>query len=367
MMFRISLLSFLFLFFLGDKIFAQHLTPYFHAAEYGELLKMIDRLGDTPWTKVTSTAPRDCELTYRSAEAGLANRWDLWLNKKERIGFIVIRGTDNTTTSWMENFYAGMISAQGTLKLDDSTNFPYKVAADSKAYVHAGWMLGLAAMAPEMVNKIKDCYRQGIHEFVIAGHSQGGAIAFLARSYFQYLDDLPKDIVFKTYCSAAPKPGNLFYAYDFDFITRDGWGLRVVNARDWVPEVPFSLQTTKDFNTANPFTNIKGAIKKQKFPVHIALGYAYGRLDRPSKRASRRMQRVLGKMVYTRVKKVLPEYEMPVFVNSHNYTPAGSPVILYPVAGYDEKFKTDGNHIFIHHMPAPYRWLLQQIYQVDPN
>lgn len=178
---------------------------------------------------------------------------------------------------------------------------------------------------------------------------------------------MPKDIIFKTYASAAPKPGNLYYAYDFDYICRDGWGLRVVNTRDWVPETPFSLQTTRDFNTVSPFTDIKSTLKKQKWPVRSALSYMYGRLDRPAKRASRRMQRILGGLAYKRVKKLLPEYQRPDFVTSHNYTPAGTPVILYPVEGYDEKFPFDGKNIFINHLPQAYRWELEQIYHIDAH
>ena len=47
----------------------------------------------------------------------------------------------------------------------------------------------------------------------------------------------------KTYCSAAPKPGNLFYAYDFEHITEGGWAFNVVNSADWVPELPSTTQT----------------------------------------------------------------------------------------------------------------------------
>jgi len=366
MEFRISLFCCLFLFFGRNQCDAQHLLPNFNPSEYSELLKLTERMGDTPWTKVKSLPPRDMELVYRGAEVGLVNRWDLW-KRKDNVGIIVIRGTNGTATSWLENFYAGMIPAQGTVTLNDSTSVPYKVSEDPKAYVHAGWMLAVAAMGPEIMRKINEYYQQGIHEYIIFGHSQGGAISFLLRSYFEYTPGLPKDIIFKTYASAAPKPGNLFYAYDYDFITRGGWGLRVVNARDWVPETPFSLQTSRDFSPLNPFTDIKGALKQQKWPVRGALNYMYGRLDRPSKRASRRMQRILGGLVYKRVRKILPEYKRPDFVASHNYTPAGTPVILYPVKGYDELFPAVSNNIFLHHMLEPYRWELEQIYHIDTN
>ena len=187
------------------------------------------------------------------------------------------------------------------------------------------------------------------------------------RSYLEYNNDLPKDITYKTYASAAPKPGNINYAYDFDYINRGGWGLRIVNASDWVPETPFSLQTTRDFATVNPFTDVKKILKKQKFPVRNLLNYMYGRLDRPSKKAAKRMQKVLGKLASKRVQKILPEYERPPFVKSHNYTPAGTPVILYPVNDYNKIFRFDGKNIFIHHSISAYRWELEQIYGVSTN
>ena len=345
---------------------AQQLHPGFNPKEYEQLLRVTAFQADTPWTKVVVPYPENCNLVYRSPVVGMENRWDLWLWNNQ-VAIISIRGTTGTATSWLENFYAGMIPATGTLHLNDSTNFHYKLAQDSSAYVHAGWTLGMASMAPDIVSKIKAYYQQGIHEFIIMGHSQGGAIAFLLRSYLQYLDDpaFPKDIVLKTYCSAAPKPGNLRYAYDYDFITRDGWGFRVVNPRDWVPETPFSLQTTNDYTAVNPFRNVKKALRKQKFFIRLAVGYIYGRLDRPTKRASRRMQRILGKIAYKQAGKTVKGYERPDFVNSHNYTPAGSPVILYPQLGYDEKFPFDGKNVFVHHMFAPYVFLLKQNYKLD--
>ncbi len=350
-----------------SNTFAQsHLKPGFDPEEYYNLLKISVRQADTPWTKIKSAPPENCRLVYRAPETGLVNRWDLWVDDTHQTGIISIRGTNGTAPSWMENFYAGMIPAKGTLQLNDTTTFHYTMSNDPQAYVHAGWTLGMASMAPDIVSRIKACYQQGIHEFIIVGHSQGGAIAFLLRSYLQYLDDpaLPKDIVYKTYCSAAPKPGNLFYAYDFDFITRNGWAFRVVNAKDWVPETPFSIQTTRDYNAISPFSNVKKALKKQPFMARTALGYMYGRLDRATKRASRRMQKTLGKLAYQRVKKVMPGYQRPDFVESHNYMPAGAPVILYPDATYDLKFPFDGKNVFVHHMFEPYAYLLKTIYHL---
>lgn len=342
--------------------YGQELKPGFDPKEYADMLAICFLTADTPWTKKV-LPPDDSKLIYRSKETGLHNRWDLW-TYHHKVAVICIRGTVGNKESWLENFHAGMIPAIGTFQLDDSTRFKYRFAKDSNAYVHAGWTLAVASLAGDVVAKIKDCYKQGIHEFIITGHSQGAAITFLLRSYLAYIDDpaFPKDITIKTYSSAAPKPGNLYYAYDYDYITRNGWGFRIVNTRDWVPESPFSLQTTRDFNNPNPFQYVKSSLRKQSLPVRIVVNYMYGRLDNSSKRASRRMQRVLGKRLYTIVKKTLPEYKLSTLVQSHNYSPAGVPIILAPTADYDTKFPFDGKNIFVHHAYDPYRYLLEKDY-----
>ncbi|MCF6406959.1 lipase family protein [Chitinophaga filiformis] len=343
---------------------AQPLKPGFDPQEYSELLDINFLHADTPWINYQVPAPTHARLVYRSPITGLFNRWDMWL-RDDKTAIISIRGTVGKMESWLENFHAGMIPAIGELRLSDSAVFRYRLSKDSNAYVHAGWALALGSMAPDIVAHIREYYGKGIRNFLLSGHSQGGAICFLLRSYLQYLNEpgFPKDIIYKTYCSAAPKPGNLYYAYDYDFITRDGWGFRVVNPRDWVPETPFSLQTTSDFNTPNPFMNVKGALKQQKFFVRLVLNAMYNRMDRSTKKASRRMQKLLGKRLAARVRNTMTGYAPPSFVSSHNFTPAGTPVILYPDSVYDRKYIFDGKDIFIHHKYAPYKELLRTIYK----
>ncbi|MVT09186.1 lipase family protein [Chitinophaga tropicalis] len=349
--------------FLPVLLPAQHLQPGFNAEEYLETLNVDFLHADTPWTRKEPVIPEGTKLVYRSEETGLHNRWDLWI-QHDNIAIISIRGTVGNKESWMENFHAGMIPAIGSLRLNDTTVFRYKLARDNNAYVHAGWTLALGSMAADITAHIRECYEKGIRDFIITGHSQGAAICFLLRSYLEYLDEpgFPKNLTFKTYCSAAPKPGNLYYAYDYDYITRNGWGFRVVNTADWVPETPFSLQTTRDFNVPNPFMNVKKGLRKQKLIARLAIGYVYGRMDRSSKRASRRMQRLLGKMLASQVRKSMPGYRPPGFVQSHNYTPAGAPIVLYADSAYHATYHFDGKNIFVHHMYAPYKYLVEAIY-----
>jgi hypothetical protein len=71
-----------------------------------------------------------------------------------------------------------------------------------------------------------------------------------------------KDIKFKTYCSAAPKPGNLYFSYDYEADNQIGWSFTVVNGADWVPELPVSIQSIGDFNKTNPFKNVGNHTEK---------------------------------------------------------------------------------------------------------
>ncbi len=106
---------------------------------------------------------------------------------------------------------------------------------------------------------------------------------------------IPNDIRFKTYCSAGPKPGNLYFAYDYENITAGGWAYNVVNSADWVPDVPFTVQTVDDFTAVNPFTNAKTMIKKQKFPKNLVLKHIYNQLSKPSKKPSAGISVILVK------------------------------------------------------------------------
>jgi len=356
------------------------LEPGFDPSEYMSLLEMAEYQNrglypqaDTA-TSDTSRSPipplpepSDYRMVYRSPEAGLYNQWDLWLKNDSSVAVICIRGTISKPESWLENFYAVMVPAQGTLTLNDSTKFSYHLADNPQATVHTGWLLGLASLAPSVLEEIHRYASAGVTQFIVFGHSQGGAIAFLLSSYLHYLPDtsLPRNLAFKTYCSAAPKPGNLYYAYDFDYLTRGGWAFRVVNARDWVPETPFSLQTLRDFNDPNPFTKVKPALKQAKLLVRLYAGHMFRRLDKSSQKANKKFRKTLGKTVYKQIHRTLREFREPAYAHSLNYMPAGIPVILAPYPSYDRDFPYNGKNDFVHHALNAYYELVRHDYPVE--
>lgn len=344
---------------------AQSLKAGFQIPEYLEMLRITGRNNDSLLLQEKPPPPLQYHLVHRSPVAGLMNQWDFWLRKDQKVGVISLRGTTQDLSSWLENFYSAMVPATGQLQLNDSTVFDYKLAASPAATVHVGWLIGMAHMAPSIATYINTYSQRGIKEFIIVGHSQGGALSFLLRSWLHYQTEagrLPKDIVYKTYCSAAPKPGNMQYVYDYDFITGIGWSYTVVNAEDWVPETPFSLQSLKDFNAANPFINVSGALKKQSLLARWYLNHAFNSMGRIARRSQKRFRKYLGKTVYKQVKKFLPQLKEPAYAPGSNYMRAGAPVILMPDELYKKGHVFNGKNVFIHHMPGAYYELARRLY-----
>ena len=362
---RIALLAGLML--LYTQLTAQNtLKPGFDAREYAELLSLAYYSSSIPDSIARASVDDPYRLVYRSQEMGFRNRWTLYV-RKDNIGVIDLRGTINQPASWMANFYAAMVPATGKLDLNDSVSFNYQFAADPKAMVHVGWAISIAHLAPDIMEKLKAAYQKdGIKSYFIFGHSQGGALSFLLRSLLEYeksKGNIPPDILFKTYCSAAPKPGNMYYAYDFDFLTRGGWAFNVVNAADWVPETPFSIQTLDDFNPTNPLVHTKDALKKQKLLIRVAGGLIYNKLARAPRKAQRKFTRYVGTLLYKKgVRKVLTQLKEPSYASGNNYMRAGIPIILQPDEEYRSQFPESDRQFFIHHQFKPYYFLLRKWY-----
>lgn len=349
----------IFLFLSNTNCNAQSkLLPGFDKEEYAELLKTYQRHYDQVKTDIP--LPVKFKSVYRSPVVGLENRWDLWIDNRS-VALINLRGTTKESVSWLENFYMAMVPATGELKLTNDFTFKYHLADNPKAAVHTGWLIGMAFLAKDILPKIDSCYKSGIRDFLIMGHSQGGALTYLLTSHLYDLQKqkiLPADIRFKTYCSAGPKPGNVFYAYEYENLVAGGWGYNVINAADWVPETPFSIQTLNDFNVTNPFINADAIIKKQKFITRLALRHAYKGLKKPSEKAQRNYQKYLGNYASKIVVKSLPEFQPPVYVNTSNYARTGPTIVLLPDAGYYKLFPDSKENVFVHHFLQPYLYLL---------
>lgn len=344
--------------------FGQSLEPGFDKYEYMEALKISARsTGDSSYYN-TIEKPENFEMVYQSGVLGLDNQWDLWKHSEKAVAAISIRGTTPNAVSWLENFYAAMVPAKGSLTLADDFEFRYALSENPQAAVHIGWLIGTGFIVRDLLPKIDSAFQQGTKDFFIIGHSQGGGIAYLLTAHLRALQksgDLPADLKIKTYCSAAPKPGNLYFAYTYEDMAYDGWAFNVVNAIDWVPEVPMSIQTTGDFNTINPFLNAEAIIRKEKFPKRLVMKSVYNRLDKPTKKARRNYQKYLGKMTSKSVVKNIPGYVAPAFYDSNHYVRTGNIIVLTPDDAYMEEFPDDPDKLFTHHIHTPYLRLAKQL------
>ncbi len=341
------------------------LEPGFDAHEYAILLNTTE-----DHKKLIRELPAlsGYEHVYRSEPAELDNLFDIWLGKNGTV-ILEIRGTTAKTKSWLENFYSGMVPAEGTLEVREGEKFHYKLADIEGAAVHIGWLTGLATMIDDILEQISTWHDEGFNEFIIMGHSQGGAIAFLLDSYLHYDIDhrVADDIIFKTYNSAAPKPGNLYYAYDYEYINRGGWAIRIVNPLDWVPETPISVQTLEDFNEVNPFVNMDIFTENMGWLEKVVINSIFRKTDRSLRKAQKRLLKYLGFKMYDFMDPYLPGMQEPEYLKSMNYSPAGNTIILPPnEAYYNEYLPSAKENVFRHHYGAAYYFLLKQHYDIRP-
>lgn len=343
------------------------LSPGFDIKEYEQLLLVSVRTaGDTAYEKRFPESDR-FRMVYESGTSALDNKWDLWLDEEQKVAVISIRGTTANPESWLENIYAAMIPARGELRWEEDSlehTFRYHFADHPDAAVHAGWTLGTALIFDDILDKMTSiANREGIRDFLIMGHSQGGAISYLVTSQLYSLREqgmIPDDWTFKTYGSASPKPGNLYFAYDYEARTQNGWGFNVVNASDWVPEVPFSIQTLDDFNEVNPFVHAEDLIAEQGFFERIGLWWVYRKLDRPTRQAQKNFERYLGEKAGNAVRAKFENLSMPEFVPSNHYVRTGITIVLRPDSTYRSAFP-DNSKVFIHHTHRPYLFLTQRL------
>ncbi len=344
---------------------AQSLKPGFDPVEYSELLKVSAQFGDSTYTS-SFPKPERFKSVYRSPDIGLDNKWDLWVDGTTAV--INIRGTTANSTSWLANFYAAMIPAKGELQLSDTETFSYALSNNPRAAVHVGWMVGTGFLVKDILPKLDDYYKRGVKNWLIMGHSQGGSIAFLLTAHLYSLKrqgKLPADMLLKTYCSAGPKPGNLYFAYEYEAMTQGGWAYNVVNSADWVPEMPFSIQTVNDMNITNPFVGADAMIKKQPLVKRLVMRHVYNGLSKPAIQAQKNYEKYLGKLAANTVKKNLNGYVSPEYYKSSHYVRTGSTIVLLADSTYYTRYPDSKTKIFTHHLHPPYLYLTMRQFRAS--
>ncbi|MGB0423400.1 MAG: lipase family protein, partial [Flavobacteriales bacterium] len=302
---------------------------------------------------------------YHSPDLGLSNQWNLW-EREDSTLIISLRGSVGTKGSWVENFYSGTIKATGSIAKANGEQFKYKLAESDDALVHAGWLIGIAYLAPDLREKISTYYGKGYRDFLMVGHSQGGALTILMRAYLEYSGLLRKDVNFKTYSSAAPKPGNQAFANNYNFITRNGWAFRVISDLDWVPETPISVQTFEDCNDTSPFRNAEDMFQQIGPVKRMAIKSVYNSMAKDLMKAQKRMNKNVSKRAFKYVEEELPGLPEPEIEGPIYYVACGAPIVLLSVDGYDEFLTTlSRGGAFTHHMFDSYWYLINKHYPVE--
>ncbi len=199
--------------------------------------------------------PEGYKKRFTSGIFGMDNKYQIYQTTTKAV--INLRGSTTKKISWMENIYSSMIPAKGKIKLEDETFF-YEFSDDKNAGVHAGYTLGIAFLAPDIINNIKSLNYDGIYDITITGHSQGGALAILLRAY---LENLPKDVIsnkntFKTYAFAHPKVGNNEFVTSYTNGLKKGTNYSIVNVKDFIPKMPLSSSEHKKMTTSESLSRL---------------------------------------------------------------------------------------------------------------
>lgn len=344
--------------------YAQTLKPIADSSEIYNSLQLA--------TDIQKTYPTDSlyKLTnykniYRSPEMGLTNMWGLYYNDQTAVYEVVIRGSVNKGVSWLANYYAAMIPSSGEIQLDNNHKVVYNLSADKRATVHAGWTIASLFLMQDIQPKLDSLISQGHKDFIISGHSQGAAIAYMITANLlnqQLNNTLSKNIQFKTYAIAPPKPGNLYFSYQYEKLAKT-WSYAVINTQDWVPELPPTTQTFNDFNEISPLAEheVKQALNKIPWPKRIFAKSIFKSIKKPTEKSVKKNNKYLGAFVFKFIQKQLPELHEPRYSKNSNYARCSNPIILDGLQNkkYQDQFHKPEN-IMTHHLPPAYLYLLNE-------
>jgi hypothetical protein len=306
-------------------------------------------------------------IHYRSPSVGLDNSSDIWIREDSTVA-IMLRGTTGKMESILEDFYCAMIPAKGIITLSKNKSFAYQLADDPRAAVHAGFLIGFAYLADDIQPQISNLYSQGYRKFLVGGHSQGGSLSYCISAWLMQLREkgVFEDIQIKTYASAPPKMGNMYFAYEYDNANLSRWSFSIVNTADPVPEMPFTTQQIEvDMNEPNPILNLVERFNALPFLKRVLLKNAFNKMRKRARQSSEAYQKYLGKHVGKFIHESLPEMILPKPVPSTYFVRPGVPITLSANDAYWAYCKDTPK--YFHHGVDPYRFLLRQYYRGLPT
>ena len=358
-------------------------TPGFNLEEAKQLMSLCAAMEEPTPPLDPPPFPANWTIIFDSGDLEpFDNRWQLVANKEIPNRYaIVIRGTVNTFKSILADLLAVMVRANGSVDFKQdgkeySLTYQMAETGNDRAGVHLGFTIATLILMyhPEsgILSKLMDLPANS--EIFVAGHSQGAAIATLCRSLLNYpanfscfLDS--SHFQYKTYLFAQPRPGNDFFANDFDMISSsNGMAFKVNNNRDWIPQVPITFESPWDANEPNPLSVLasKGVFRLILTIIHKIVLFVHKKAHvRKHMRKADYLKHFFKhekfqQMVCTgeKSKPVKPEdlnIVFPDILGTLNFVNCGSPYILKGVSWTNPDNPDDS---FWQHHPAMYYYLL---------
>lgn len=366
-LFRKSMLTVVLAICITNHAAGQGLQPGFDSRECEDMFRLNFAFKDTTMADQYANYLEGYRFYQRSEAVGLDNVSDIWLWDDSTV-LLLFRGTTANMNSILADFYCAMVPASGLVKLNKEKTFHYQLATDPRAAVHAGFLIGFTYLADYMKGTIDDLYAKGYRNFMIGGHSQGGALCYYFSAWLMQLrkNNVYKDIRVKTYASASPKMGNMYFAYDYDNANLSQWSFSIVNSADPVPEMPFTTQQVEiDMNEPNPILNLMEGFNRLPLIKRVFLKRAFNKMKKRAEKSSTAYQKYLGKYLGDYIQKSLPEMELPAAVKTTYFVRPGVPITLVANQAYLDYYK-DGPQYY-HHGIDPYRFLLRQYFHGLPE
>lgn len=326
-----------------------------------------------------SLTPKEFRLSYESDIQSMDNKFQVYENGE--IGVINFRGSTEKFISWVENCYSAMVFAKDTMIIKGDT-IPYCFGDSLYASVHAGYALTIVLLSESIIEQVKALNKKGIHQIIITGHSQGGALATMTRAFLEHLPEqrLSSKNIYKTYAFAPPMCGNSEFAEEYNAEFGDqNTSFSIINPKDIVPYLPFNYEEEKLISKKKVFNWITGEeelnIKKLSQDAFIKT------FEHPITKYVKNSNALLNKLLKIK----LGQITMPDFVPDINYYPAGQKKDLQPfeypqievdttgystrdfsgiVLGEDGKWYKKEPSFFQH---KPYNYFVYVLKQWDPE
>lgn len=297
--------------------------------------------------------PKGYQKVYTSPAYGMDNKFQIYT--KGKTGVIHFRGSTTKQSSWLENLYASMIPVKDKISIDGKV-FSYQVGEKEESRVHAGYTLAIYFFKDDLLEQIRKLNKEGIYDFYITGHSQGGALAQIVRAYFAYLPEkeLSKENNFKVYAFANPMVGNGSFAAEYSQkYCASEMSFLIHNPADFVTKLPVSYNDSTFWQqNLSQMLMSSGDFNMPGFAVDGALLLFKDRI--------KDMAKSMSKNIEQQLLKELGEIKMPAFHDDINYMHTGNLILIssteYPLELKDSTilqndslmkiYKRDANGVF---------------------